>query len=57
MRVSRRIMPDASARADLVIEVTQRRRGYLDPEMQAQADSAPWDEQPTQDFWFRGAAP
>ena len=54
VRVARRVMPDASARADLVIEVTQRRRGYLDLEVQRQADGTPWDGQPPQDFWFRG---
>jgi hypothetical protein len=55
VRVARRILPDGSPRADLVIEVTQRRRGYLDPRVQARADKElPWDAQPPPDFWFRG---
>jgi hypothetical protein len=39
---------------DLVIEVTQRRRGYFDPETQKKADKH--SEATTEDFQFRGGA-
>jgi hypothetical protein len=43
-----------SARTDLVIEVTQRRRGYFDPELQTQADAcADGAEPPSHDFVYR----
>jgi hypothetical protein len=47
---------DGSLRTDLVIEVTQRRRGYFDPEIQHQLDNqtaAPPAQLPKPDFIFR----
>jgi hypothetical protein len=55
-RVARRIGPDGESLADLVLEITQRRRGYLDAQLQEQIEKSVtlWEEQPEQDFWFRG---
>jgi hypothetical protein len=54
VRVARRIDQDNEVHSDIVVELTQRRRGYLDPGQQARADEMPWDKQPPEDFWFRG---
>ncbi len=53
VRPTRRIGPDNQTITDLVVEMTQRRRGYLDPQIQDQVDRgeiAP----PRPDFIFRG---
>jgi hypothetical protein len=54
VRPARRHGPDGQTLTDLVIEVTQKRRGYLDPILQDQVDKQPVDPPPQEDFWFRG---
>ena len=54
VRPARRQGPDGQTLTDLVIEVTQKRRGYLDPSLQDQVDEQPVDPPPQEDFWFRG---
>jgi len=54
VRPTRRQGPDNQTMTDLVIEVTQRRRGYLDPADQEKADKVATDPPPKEDFWFRG---
>ncbi|HSS51581.1 MAG TPA: hypothetical protein VLX28_21765 [Thermoanaerobaculia bacterium] len=54
VRPARRQGPDGQTLTDLVIEVTQKRRGYLDPILQDQVDQQPVDPPPQEDFWFRG---
>ncbi len=53
VRPARRVGPDGDSRIDLVVEITQKRRGYLDPGVQEKIDKGkrPPDEP---DFWFRG---
>lgn len=54
VRTTRRAGPDGLDLRQLVVQITQRRRGYLDPATQtAQDDGAA--EIPPQ-FWFRGGA-
>jgi hypothetical protein len=53
VRPARRIAPDGKARTDLVIEITQRRKGYLDPALQKKADSGK-EVSGHPDFIFRG---
>jgi hypothetical protein len=53
VRPARRIAPNGKARTDLVIEITQRRKGYLDPDTQKEADSGE-DISAQPDFIFRG---
>ncbi|UPK10716.1 hypothetical protein IVA93_31670 [Bradyrhizobium sp. 155] len=55
VRTTRRAGPDGQDLRQLVIEVTQRRRGYFDPEQQKKAD-ADEEEPATADFIFRGGA-
>ena len=52
VRPAHRVGPDGNAINELVIEITQRRRGYFDPETQRKADSETIDDPP--DFIFRG---
>jgi hypothetical protein len=54
VRPARRQGPDGQALTDLVIEVTQRRHGYLDSELQAMVDRGEVQPAPPHDFWFRG---
>jgi hypothetical protein len=58
VRVARRINEDGEARADLVIEILQRRRGYLTETDQAEADRTGFDMLPLRlrraPFQFRG---
>ncbi|WP_293904743.1 hypothetical protein [Phenylobacterium sp.] len=55
VRVARRAGPDGQDLRQLVIEVTQRRRAFLDPDVQAQADRGEARTDPTDmDFEFRG---
>lgn len=56
VRPARRIAPDGSSRVDLVIEVTQKRRGYLDADLQTMVDKGELSPPPPEDFWFRGGA-
>lgn len=55
VRPCRRIGPDGQQREDLVVEIVQRRAGYLDEKKQADIDSgrAEWEKP---DFWFRGGS-
>jgi hypothetical protein len=53
VRPARRLGPDGQTLTDLVIEITQKRHGYLNPLWQDKVDSgeiAP----PPHDFWLRG---
>ncbi len=55
VRPSYRVGPDGQSLAELVIEITQRRLGYLDPKVQKTADSASDPKsRPAPDFIFRG---
>jgi hypothetical protein len=54
VRVVRRSGPDGEELNQLVIRVVQRRKGYLNPAMQMEADQHGKDGEP--DFWFRGGA-
>jgi hypothetical protein len=54
VRVARRRLQQALTRTDLVIEMTQRRRGYLDPKKQAKIDAVRDDDQfldPRAEHW------
>jgi len=53
VRPARRAGPAGQTVTDLVIEMTQRRRGYLDPSVQARADSGQ-EPYPKPDFIYRG---
>ncbi len=53
VRPARRIGPNGESVNELVVEMTQRRRGYLDPDIQEQVDSGAIDP-PKPDFIFRG---
>lgn len=55
VRLARRQGPDGQEQQDWVIEITQRRRGYLDPDIQRAVDSDA-AVPPDPDFWFRGGA-
>lgn len=60
-RISRRIGPDGTELHMLIVQLTQRRRGYFDPEEQKAADADDYgaigDERKARpDFWFRGGA-
>lgn len=52
VRPSRRIGPDGQTVTELVVEITQRRRGYYDPKIQNQVDNGEISRKP--DFFFRG---
>ena len=54
VRWASRQTPDSDFMTDLIIEITQRRRGYLDPEKQAKADKRGNRKFPQKDFTFRG---
>jgi len=60
VRVARRQGPDGQSLHQLIIQVTQRRRGYFDPAVQAAADKGELaggtDQTAEPDFWFRGGA-
>ncbi len=54
VRPALRRMVDGSTRTDIVIEITQRRRGYFDPAKQQAVDAAAAPEiPPKQDFIYR----
>jgi hypothetical protein len=52
VRPARRIGPGDQTVTELVVEMTQRRKGYFDPEIQAEADQGKRKSDP--DFIFRG---
>jgi hypothetical protein len=57
VRPTRRVGPDGQIANELVVEMTQRRGGYYDPERQAQADSDGCDPTTLEfipDFIYRG---
>ncbi|HET9226827.1 MAG TPA: hypothetical protein VFR31_09180, partial [Thermoanaerobaculia bacterium] len=59
VRTARRPAQDGRTLLDLVVELVQRRRGYLDPDKQAAADALPPDSERfwkdfKPDFKFRG---
>jgi hypothetical protein len=56
-RIARRAGPDGQEVHQLVVQVTQKRRGYDDPEDQKKADAGDMEvlSRPP-DFWFRGGA-
>lgn len=57
VRTTRRAGPDGQDLRQLIIEITQKRRGFADPEVQRQQDSVANDEDRRQgDFKFRGGA-
>ncbi|MFA6122817.1 MAG: hypothetical protein WCS75_09010 [Sphingomonas sp.] len=59
VRTTRRSGPDGQDIRQLVIEVTQRRQGFFDPEAQLRNDSTPvasGEVPPRGDFIFRGGA-
>ncbi|MFC5696188.1 hypothetical protein ACFPU0_11540 [Pseudomonas sp. GCM10022186] len=58
VRTCRRAGPDGQDLRQLVVEITQRRRGYLDEEQQRQQDGQQlqWDGNHPEDFMFRGGA-
>jgi hypothetical protein len=53
VRPALRLGPDGQTLADLVIEITQKRRGYLNPVWQEKVDKGEI-EPPPHDFWLRG---
>ena len=53
VRPARRLGPDGQTLTDLVIEITQRRHGYLNPARRTKVDSGELTP-PPHDFWFRG---
>ncbi len=55
VRLASRIDRSRRSRVDLVVEISQRRRGYLDPAIQEQVDQGQIDP-PEPDFIFRGGA-
>ncbi|MFN8731998.1 MAG: hypothetical protein ACK5ZD_02425, partial [Hyphomonadaceae bacterium] len=55
VRITRRVGPDGQSLPQLVIEITQRRRGFLDREVQQNQDLGA-GEPKEPDFWFRGGA-
>lgn len=54
VRMARRTGPDGQDLRQLIIQVTQRRRGFLDAAVQAEQDAGAHQIPP--DFWFRGGA-
>ncbi|UTP40317.1 hypothetical protein M9M90_03835 [Phenylobacterium sp. LH3H17] len=55
VRIARRAGPDGQDIRQLVVEITQTRRGFFDPEAQARADRGEGDPK-ARDFIFRGGA-
>jgi hypothetical protein len=54
VRPARRLGPDNQTLNELVIEMTQRRYGYYDSELQARVDAGQIKPPPPPDFYFRG---
>lgn len=54
VRVARRLGDHDQIEREYVVELLQRRRGFLDPDRQAEADRGGLDgDEVEQDFWFR----
>jgi hypothetical protein len=53
-RLASRVERNGRARTDLVVELAQNRRGYLDPNDQAEADAGKLKADAGYDFDFRG---
>jgi hypothetical protein len=53
VRPARRLGPDGQTLTDLVIEITQKRNGYVNPGWQDKVDSGE-TTLPSNDFWLRG---
>ncbi|SDN26840.1 hypothetical protein [Pseudomonas jinjuensis] len=56
VRSSRRSGPDGQDLRQLIVEVTQKRDGYFDAEIQRQRDGDPLERSEDGDFAFRGGA-
>ena len=56
IRLANRIDRKRQAHIDLVVEVTQERRGYYDPDIQDAVDAGKIRKPPAHDFIFRGGA-
>ena len=56
VRPAHRLGPDGQKLTDLVIEITQKRRCYFDPDLQQMVDQGKLDSPPPEDFWFRGGS-
>lgn len=54
VRPSRRVGPDGQLEQILVVELTQQRPGFLDPDLQARSDREGVPENVETDFTFRG---
>lgn len=54
VRPAYRVGPDGQTITDLVVEITQERKGYFDREMQVKVDGGKLSRIPSQDFTFRG---
>ena len=54
VRPARRIGPQGQTVTELVVEMTQRRRGYYSTQVQDEVDSGRVDRPPPADFIFRG---
>ncbi len=54
LRPARRVGPDGQLLVELVIELTQQKSGYFDPDMQDQVDHKGMNSPPPADFIFRG---
>jgi hypothetical protein len=54
VRIARRQGPDGQMLQQLIIQVTQRRRGFYDPKRQEEADAGKLNDR--EDFTFRGGA-
>ncbi len=54
VRVARRGTPEGGQVTDLVVEIMQRRRGYLKPEKQERVDAANQEPKKDGDFKYRG---
>ena len=56
VRTARRTGPDGQDLRQLIVQVTQRRRGFFDMAVQAAQDAGAGAVIGTPDFWFRGGA-
>jgi len=56
VRPARRVGPDGQLTQNLIVEITQRRFAFADPDLQAKADRGEWPDSALEkaDFVFRG---